>query len=271
MNNITILINKKKLSYEGPASYDECTSVQYQQLIRLRQRLVLDAHAQFLILRLVYDIPERYVQYFFDKDAMRILGVTDEEEQDYLTAQGVALLQTCDWVFTGEMPSKWIIKQAYIRNGSTVYGPADQLTDLTFEDFMFAELYYTQRNFGKLMAVLFRLIHRPTKSRLLLNPDRIANHAEGFSNMTSWMQEAVYFNYEGCRRYLAGCFKHVFRISSEKNTEAGTWLDVAIGMAGDDPRKFNDLKKENMYIVLKMLDNNLAQIEKIQTQNGTNS
>jgi hypothetical protein len=271
MNTITILINKKKLSYEGPAGYDECTSQQYVQLHRFRQRVTLDAHAHFLILRLVYDIPERYAQYFFDKAAMEILGVMDEEEQDYLTAQGVALLETCQWVFDGKLPANWLIKQVFVRNGSTVYGPADKLADLTFEDFMYAELYYSQRQFGKLMAVLFRLRHTQSKSRLLLNAEKIGHYAEGFGNMPTWTQEAVYFNYEGCRQYLATCFEHVFRKSKEKSdAENGTWLDVAIGMAGDDPRKFNDLKKENAYIVLKMLDNSLAQIAKLK-ENGPNS
>jgi hypothetical protein len=272
MNKVSILINKKKLDYEGPSSYDECTTQQYLQLHRFRQRMRLDPHSQFILLRLIYDIPERYAQYFFDKTAMELLGVKDTDEQDELTAQGMLLLETCAWIFEGENPSNWIAKLMHIRNGTVVYGPQDRLADLTFEDFMYAELYYSQRQFGKLMAVLYRMRHQQTKSRMVLNPEKIEHYADGFTNMPTSIQEAIYFNYEGCRRYLATCFTHVFQQSKEKaQAQNGTWLDVAIGMAGDDPMKFNALKKENVYIVLKMLDNSLAQVEKLKENHGSNS
>ena len=86
------------------------------------------------------------------------------------------------------------------------------------------------------------------------------------------LKEAIFFNYEGCRQWLAGCFPRVFKSAGENQSEKqGNWLDVAIGMAGDDPLKFNALKKENIYIVLKMLDNSLGQIEKLKEHNGANS
>lgn len=264
MNSVIIQINKKKLQYEGPSSWEECSPQQYVNLHRLREKAKLDAHAQFLLTRVVYDIPERYAQYFFDKAAMEILGVKDEDEQDFLTQQGIALIETCAWVWSGEMPSKWMIPIYRINVLLEYYGPGDHLNLLTFEDFWYAELFYSQRNFTKLMTILYRVKHSQSKSRLFLNTEKINEYANRFAGMNVPYQEAIFFNYEGCRQYLALCFPHVFEKKTETTQPAGTWLDVAVGMAGDDPNKFNAYRKENLYIVLKMLENNLVQIEKLK-------
>ncbi|WP_028521965.1 hypothetical protein [Runella limosa] len=271
MNTIAILIGKKKHSYEGPSSYDECTSRQFVQLVRLRQKAQTNAAVIFMLFRVVYGLKERISQTFFSLNKMRHLNILEEEEQDQVTEQGVALLQTCNWVFEGQAPSKWLIR--YLSSLPIRFeGPDDKLSNLTFEQFWYSELYYTQSNLAKMMAVLYckRPIYGKKKE---FDSDKIDQNSKHFRQFEKFseLKDAIFFNYEGCRQWLATCFPHVFKSGESKSEKQGNWLDVAIGMAGDDPLKFNALKKENIYIVLKMLDNSLAQIEKLKEHNGANS
>lgn len=268
MNNISIIIGKKKHNYEGPSCYDECSAEQFKQLVKIREMATSNVAVIFLLFRVVYRLKERVSETFFNPRKMRKLNIVGEDEQDEVTQQGLALLQTCDWVFEGNPPEKWLIPSVQSHYFRYV-GPLDRLSDFTFEQFWYAELYYSQDNFAKMMAVLYREHPRFLKKKEF-EGDKIDENAKYFARFES-LKSAIYFNYEGCRRYLAVCFPHVFKSGEGKGEKAGNWLDVAIGMAGDDPIKFNALKKENMYIVLKMLDNSLAQIEKLKTANGANS
>lgn len=268
MNTISIIIGKKKHNYEGPSCYDECSAEQFKQLVKIREMATNNVAVIFLLFRAVYGLKERISETFFNPRKMQKLNILGEDEQDEVTQQGIALLETCNWVFDGNPPEKWLIrslKSPFAR----FEGPLDKLTNLTFEQFWYSELYYSQNSFAKMMAVLYQKQPRFGKKNAF-DSDKIDESAKYFARFEA-LKSAIYFNYEGCRRYLAVCFQHVFKSGEGKGDKAGNWLDVAIGMAGDDPIKFNALKKENMYIVLKMLDNSLAQIEKLKTANGANS
>lgn len=274
MNTISILIGKKKHNYEGPSCYDECTRGQYVQLVGLRKKAQTNAAVIFMLFRVVYGLKERISQAFFSVEKMRRLNIYEEEEQDEVTEQGVALLGSCDWVFGGQAPSKWLVGHLWYRWRLVQFeGPADRLSNLTFEQFWYSELYYMRGDFLKMMAVLYWRKPVYGKKRGFDSEKIEANgrHFRQFERCGE-LKDAIFFNYEGCRQWLAGCFPRVFKSAGENQSEKqGNWLDVAIGMAGDDPLKFNALKKENIYIVLKMLDNSLGQIEKLKEHNGANS
>ncbi|GAB2780353.1 hypothetical protein GCM10027275_24870 [Rhabdobacter roseus] len=273
MREIKLLIGEKERVFRGPSCYAE---VPEKMLLPLRGLLSAgqqQAHYRLAIPCLLYGIPGDVISIFFDEKKRHRYQAEDGEPAT-LTLLGEELLNTCNWVYTEAPPSFWILQRITV-DKRVQWAPAHQLANLTFGEFMLAETYL-KRDLAKLCALLYR----PGKSiwpysrqdaRRPFDESRVEPDAVRFRKPEyRALCETIAWNYQGMIPHLMQVFPHVFQkkkpddLAVPEAPNATPWLDAALSMANEDPNRFRALEHENLYVVLKMLDNRIRQNKELE-------
>ncbi|AYQ31443.1 hypothetical protein [Runella sp. SP2] len=270
--NIEIIIAKKNFKYKGPKSWEETEPWLYAKIFEVGKMLAEKPHALFALPQAIFQIPTNVLQFLFDKNAMRTVGVKDEEEQEKVMGQGYALLKIAQSFTNSEAPHSWKvpkIKAAFL--GHNYYGPGDSLGMLTFEEFWFAEAAYERNDMDGLIAVLYR---RDPFRKQAYSEELNQKTLNDLKSLPELTKEMIVFNYQGCRLGFSKKFKHVFptkKIEQENDAapkkapkKGGGWLQVAIGMAGDSSVEFDSLRKLNVIVALQMVENKLVKVKQLK-------
>ncbi len=287
MDKIELYIRGEHHGFSGPEKWDEVTPEMALKLMRLATMLKEKPYAAFMIAEILYGIPQKEIRWLFDRDyIVRCEPGISKEDIDTCIEQGMALMQHCAWVFEKEPPTVWILKSFTNRDARKhFYGPADSLATSTFEEFMFAEQFYAdaliegpeqQENMAKLIACLYRVGNEKNleEKNDARNPFTLASidvMYKHFSKLDQAVKDLVLFNYRGVRLDLAKGFPHIFSVSEEPpENDGGSWLDVACSLAGENLMNMSAIRTENIYVVLRYLDNRIKQANelKAKTTNG---
>lgn len=147
------------------------------------------------------------------------------------------------------------------------YGPKDNLSDLTLEEFSFAFNSYLQYSNFKHEADLndlFAILYRPKNSessyktsgdfKVPFNVKLVDSYLPRAANVPFEYKEAVYIYFRGCIESLAAIFKPVFeRSESDKKNSNKTFLDTMLNISGGKLGNFDETKNQNLHLALKYL------------------
>lgn len=267
---IEITVGKKKYQFSGPKNWNETEPACYAKVFEVGQKLQEKPHALFLLPQVLYRIPVEVLQFLYDRNAMRTVGVKDEQEQEQVLMQGNALLRIAQMFTESAAPSLWKVeklKASYI--GKNFYGPGDGLAMLTFEEFWFAEAAYDDDDVDRLISILYR---KDQYRKQEFSQEITDATMAALKNLPVLTKEMIMFNYQGCRLAFAKRYKYVFPKSQQKEDapkpkkQKGGWLKVAIGMAGESSVEFDALRKLNVVVALQMLDNRLLKVKQIKAK-----
>lgn len=284
MDKIELYIRGEHHKFEGPEKWDEVPAEMALKLMRLAAMLKDKPYAAFMIAEIIYGIPQKELRWLFDRDyIVHCEPAISKEDIDACIEQGLHLMEHCAWVFEKEPPTVWLLKSFTSRDARKhFYGPTDSLATSTFEEFMFAEQFYADaivdgpeqaESLTKLIACLYRVgseknLEEKSDAR---NPFTLASidvMYKHYAKLDQAVKDLILFNYRGVRLDLAKGFTHVFSISEEplEDEGAGTWLDVACSLAGDNLMNMAAIRTENLYVVLRYLDNRIKQAKELKAK-----
>ena len=268
---ITIQIGQRQHKYTGPDNWQKTDAYTYKKVFEVGQFLAKKPQALFLLPQVLFNIPSSILQFLFDPNAMRMLGIKNEVEQELILHQGAALLKVCEQFSQTPPPSDWKLRRLKVPFlGKNYYGPGDGLSLLTFEEFWFAEAAYERDDIDTLIAVLYRAdIHRKKR----FSSEIVEKTSQVLTRVASVEKEMIKFNYMGCRLALAAQYRNVFAKSKIENPKnkgqaKGGWLHIAIGMANDNATEFEALAQQNLLVALQMLDNKIGKVKEFQAKNS---
>jgi hypothetical protein len=277
MDTLELSIRGELHTYTGPSNWNEVSEQQALQICRLIAILTQkqDHSSIFVLFQILFQMPLKHLQWLFDEDYIRRVEPSmPQEDIDQCIEQGKVLLEQVQWTMNSS-PSNWIMKSFAIFP-KIWYGPANMLGNSTFEEFSFAENYFAKftekhadiSNLNKLIATLYRRgdkgrFNKTGDYRLPFSPNVVSLNLPIVEKLSPEVKHLVLLNYGGVREQFANAFKNVFSKADSKKKSTGSWLDVTLGLAGDNFTNYNAIKNDNVLVVLKYLDNRIAQQKEI--------
>ena len=150
--------------------------------------------------------------------------------------------------------------------GRKYYGPKDRLSDLTVEEFMFAEASYTQWMEDKDPATLETLFAALYRTKTIIRGVRRCFTAEtktgcekAAAKLRPHVKEAIALNYAGCRNNIIAKHPHVWReevtnpeeqLLTPPMLQKVNWAGLALELSGDKFGTYNQTIKMNLWLFL---------------------
>lgn len=279
MNTIEITIDGKTRKYTGPSTYAEVPEKMILPLLDLVRRSQSMKGLILAVPALVYGMPEKIWRIFFHSRAhYRYIAQDCPEDPDALTDLGSQILDTVKWVYTETPPSNWLMKS--IKIGKELYfAPADRLTNITYGEFVLSQTY-AHRDLAKLAALLYRRGRKnkpysKADARCPFEQENVADDARIFAGpKLEGFRQYVFWNYHGCIEEMSRGFRYALETKKKGNAEntpaaapqKNPFMEATFALSAEDPRRYNDLLKENVYVVLKILDDRIRRNKEIEDQ-----
>lgn len=294
MNTIQLTISSgrhyKSIQLTAPSKWAELSPAQAVSSMRFRNRVETELASVFPLLQLLYGIKPAQQTWLFDERFLRRKGIDSEQRSRALQA-GQALIDTIRWVGTEEPDSTFLVP--VFRLDSFKYGslrvllsrllrrkeyftPADGLGNCSFGEFMYADQAYRKGDKARLAAVLCRPAGKAQLARDIREPfdaSDIEARTVLFSQLEPALLDLIYAHYEGCLRDLQKAFTSVFPKATEsdpatpaKTNTSARWLEVAISMAKLDVTKIAQIEQVNLYLALKVLEEQIRQADAMDEQ-----
>lgn len=289
MNNFQLSLGRKRIRFGGPASWAELSNHQRVGLMRFRS-VVSRQGGDYLpseifpVLTLLYGLKPRLMRYFFDEWFLRRQGY-DAPTVSHALELGQQLLDTLSWIGQDD-------EQATFPNGfrrldhhygsvrvlcqrcwhvAFFEGPGDGLDTSTFAEFMLAERAYRTRNIPLLAAVLYRPRAKGAKPgadrRTPLDLNDVDSRAQQLQALDPALLEAIALGFSHTMLLLQRMFTHLFpRQLPASSAKAGSWFDLAINMAKLDATKMQQIEQLNLYLALKVLDEQMRQAQELEAE-----
>lgn len=201
---------------------------------------------------------------------------SDIAKKDFLRfrpVQAALLLSRFDFLMEfQDLPSKWILKKIGVRHLiqkrylplGYLYGPSDNLANLDFEEFIYAEAMLDkyeksgqEDHLDKFTAILYRPKKRDQNIsgdvREVFNKHAVNAREKLMANVDIGIKLAVRLNYIGCKARFPSLYRELFTSTEpadNKNNESLTWLDVAYRTANHQPSEMQVIKRMNLHEVL---------------------
>jgi hypothetical protein len=271
----------------GPSNWQELTDRQSIALTRLRNLPDPKRRYSFIALKLLYGFRMRHQRWLFDINYIRRQGI-DPDDQLLLLEQGQNLLKALAWISEADpsatfpakfrrfdyqfgTPLTWLKKQL---SPQLYVGPDKGLSNGTFAEFMAADKAYQAGDLPLLAAILYRPLD--ASGHRIAFGDRVAKEqSKRFASLEPALLERIGFAFCCTKITLQKYYRLVFpdkmtdELSSEQTpvkSRSGTWLDVVIGMAKFDVTKIEQIEQINLYLALKVLNEQLRQAEEMEAQ-----
>jgi len=260
---LTDRLRRRKFVLTGPDRYDDLDAGELTKVIGIKRKY----QDEFLQAREI-------VALFF--------GIKDDQLNRFTEYQLLQLETTVEFTFEPVVKmDHWLFKHL---PELKLYGPGDELENITFEELMHADQRLDQYKktgddvaLSELVAVLMRprrwFRPDPADIRRPFNQHAIARRAKKIrKKMDIATQLAIHFNYVACRSRMTDYFKNLFpdpdpdAPAKDNPATNENWLDVAIDLASQDPvlGRLHDIEKDNAYLVLKVLDRVIRQQRELQ-------
>ncbi|RIV20523.1 hypothetical protein DYU11_20985 [Fibrisoma montanum] len=292
MNTIDLYLGNTLKRFTGPSNWSEVTAHQAIGLMRVREQVEGNFSVLFPALQLIYGMKRRDQRWLFDRAFLKRRGYEDEAIV-YTVDLGNSLLETLLWVGDIDPAAEFPVPQfrlhdfkfgrpsVWLRHRTVYAGPSAGLGTSTFAEFISAYKAYQDRNWAQLTAVLYRPV----------NPDALPGHdvrqpfdaysvearATRFKQLDPALLSLVQFNFSCTMLLLQRAFKYVFPAEEEPTDQVptkvrfgkpqkATWLDVAIGMAKLDVTKIEQIEQTNVYLALKVLNEQSRQAAELEAE-----
>ena len=153
---------------------------------------------------------------------------------------------------------------------SCLYGPSDRLSNLTIDEYAYADLFYynwaktkSDDNLNRLVAVLYRPKGDISKidKRTAFNKDELKLHAKQVERLPKIAKIIIMMAFQGSRDNIINRHKYVFKKGSSKGTYA-PFTKIIASMARSENQPFGDFyktKDANLYDFMDMLNDELKE------------
>jgi len=164
-------------------------------------------------------------------------------------------------------------------NGKTFYGPADALTNITFEEYIHAETnldHFRQTHSTKYINRLIATLYRPSNGidkssfeykgdpREPFNDFLIDTRAQVIKDLPDAEKEAIMLFYNGCRKFIAGKFPNVFSGSGKSAEDVFMeYMKLVNSLADSDITKKEQIRKAYLYDVFITLEDLIIEQKKL--------
>ncbi|WP_273210794.1 hypothetical protein [Runella zeae] len=202
-------------------------------------------------------------------------------KDDYLKLNQVQSLQLVahfdfllDFV---DLPTKWYIDSIPIRHIikgkymplQVLHGPAERLKNVCFEEFIYAESYFSayskskkESDLNMFCAILFRPKTKAKKYngdvREPFDRHSVEKRAEVIAKIDNAVKQAIVLNYVGAKSTFPKMYKWLFSSDEDQEKNAAqasfSWLEVAYRMAEHKPSEMQVLKRQDLHEVLSSLN-----------------
>lgn len=227
MKTIALAVGTEKYDIEVPESWHEVRGCKFVAF--LEQQKSMEEISDEALLR-VLDIPFEVAIFLTPIDL-------------YLLKKEIAFMLDFTTI------SQWLIDEITLDDGRKVYPPAFDFSDVTWEEFIFADTY-AARNMPELVtAVLFRpekdIFNENESRRVSFSTHGTANRLPLFEKVSDVVKNAVLIIFVSSRKRLADKYSALFveKIDDGKS-DTGDWLRVTRDLLGEnftDERKILDL------------------------------
>lgn len=285
--------------FSGPSGWDELSPRQAVVLMRFRERINGDLTLLFPVLELLYGLKLSQQRWLFDERFLVKKGLSGPERQHALGC-GQALIDTLEWVGLSEpgdcflVPSFRLLDFQYgsarVLLGRSLHqayyhGPLAGLASSSFGEFMHAENAYKANNLALLAAILYRPVRadaaglsKDADRRQEFSADQVDDRAELFTQIDPALAQLIAHQFAASKQTLLRIFPRVFSQPADEeqtkqkkpaSTSPAGWLDVAIGLAKLDVTKIALIEQTNLYLALKVLDEQIRQADEMEQQMET--
>lgn len=198
---------------------------------------------------------------------LKMLSSADFEELDFNP------LSLVNFIFETNNLTKNNFKEIRTTIFTKLYGPNDKLSNISINELSFAINYYNQYNSTgniEYLNLFIACLYRPKnedykKTGDIRKPfilETISMHLKQVEKMSADKKQAVYLFFVGCMDFLSHPFPLVFSRAKEAVSSNQTFLDVILKISGGKFGTFDQTASQNAFIVLKELNNILAEQSK---------
>jgi hypothetical protein len=181
------------------------------------------------------------------------------------------LTEVLDFLHDRNELGNWLIKS--IKPGfRKLHGPKNRLSDLNAAEFAQVEAYYDRylltgedQYLNGLIAALYRPGRLFSDKRLAYSPERIDRQEKKVAKLPRHIKLAIYVNYTGCRNIIVRLHPNIFftPVQNEDTHEAHKtepikWNQYFLDVSGPVLGNYEEVKKQNIWIVLKHMDDLVA-------------
>lgn len=223
MKQIDFIVAGKRYEYTVPEKWDELTREQFMAFVEVNT---------------------------FDLELVRrIVGMDDVVAVSLTPADWWCVRKEFEWMQDVEGIGKLYIDQVKLKDGTVCYGYNSDFSDVTWEEWMFADTYASRGRWDVVAAVLYR----PERADWNHETDRRIPFSKfGASERTPLMGEleplllqSIKVNYQLLRKRMTDHYYHIFVDYSDDETEQKDqrkqakpsptdWLTIIRNMMGDN-------------------------------------
>lgn len=268
-------------TYTVPSNWRELTPNQVLSLAKIYMQ-----HKQLSHLKVVFALTLMGLQVKYSNPVTigetKIYYVKHQSKRVYLLSidQILSIISEFGWLFQSNYSPQGV--QVYINPGlvvnpvrnlkvrfSSLRGPDDGLTGISFIEFMYAEtfLYRYQKTtdphwLNMFIATLWRPLRKG--STLPFNHDKLEQWAKRTARVKPHIAMAIMWYYEGCKHFISTQFPDVFGGggSSKPTDPFKNYMDLTATLAKADPTKMEQVRQANLYDTLAGLQLMIKESEK---------
>lgn len=183
-----------------------------------------------------------------------------------------------NWLEHKNKISKWLLPT--VQGGKYIWkGPLNHLSNLTAEQFMYAELAYERwlqtyddSNLDDLFVVLFQRYGFLGLIPLKFNASKFEARLADARPVRDYIKRAVALNYAGCRNFIIDRHPHIWRQAVEQGADnPGSsytpWGSMILDLAGDKFGTYDQTLRANVWNVLADLDKKAQRAEELEALN----
>ena len=242
MKTVRITIGTSEFSATVPERWDELTASQFCRVLSFKP-----AYLPVVAMRYLLDLP-------------------DDEAQFVMPVQWHALYRSVFRYLTNPRGiSVWILDAITLSDGRSVYPPAADFDNVTWEEFLFADELAAKQRWEAVAACLFRpMLSVPDENADTRTPFTRAgmnNRYPLFAELDAATLRAVEVNYLALRRRLTKRYSYLFTSSGSEQSDPG-WIEVSHALLGDTVWNEQQLLHTSVGQVLYRLDRQIKDSRK---------
>jgi hypothetical protein len=155
---------------------------------------------------------------------------------------------------------------------SYLHGPADRLSNVTIEEYAYADLFYynwaktkSTTDLDRLVSVLYRPKANETEEltdlRQAFDKDKLRFHAKSVERLSTLTKITIMMAFQGCRDNIIKRYTNVYKKGKSKSGYA-PFTKIIASMARGESQPFGDYyktKQANVFDFMEMLDEEIKE------------
>lgn len=221
MKKIDFVVADKRYEYNVPENWNEVTEGQFRIYVEINS-FTLDL-------------------------VRRVIGMDDVVAVSLTSADWWMVCKEFEWMKVTDGIGKLYVDKVTLKDGTVCYGYNSDFSDVTWEEWMFADTYASRGRWDVVAAVLYRPQredwNRETDRRIPFSKFGASNRAGQMAELDELTLQSIKVNYLLLRKRMTDHYYHIFTDynDEETTTEADKkkqgptdWLTIIRNMMGDN-------------------------------------